>query len=343
MLRSPAGIASAEPNLSTAPDGRVLLWDTGTWRINVYSPAGESLGSFPTPSGQAGTMVTSRALVVDTAGNACYRIMRGMLQQRGQSGTLWIRIGPDGMVRDTLVQPDLPPEPRVLNASTANAAVTMPVPFAPSRTWRLSPFGYFVTGLPSRYAFELLAPPRAGAAWRPGDPVVSVRRDVRPARVSRQERDSAREAVEQRMRRTAPGWNWNGPDMPDVKPAYEDLQVAVDGRIWVALVTEAKRPGGSVSFGGGAGGRGGAPPGMRPARPGTEEKPRPALWDVWEPDGTYLGQVEVPPRVWTVARRGDHVWGVAYDEDDVAYIKRFRIAWPPPPSPSPRPRPRPPT
>ena len=40
-----------------------------------------------------------------------------------------------------------------------------------------------------------------------------------------------------------------------------------------------------------------------------------------------LGRVQVPPRVSTVYRRGDYVWGVAYDDDDVATVKRFRINW----------------
>jgi hypothetical protein len=279
-------------------------------------------------------MVTSRALVVDTAGNAYYRIHEGLMQRQGSSRTLWIRLGPDGAVRDTLVQPELPPATRVVTARTANASVTLPVPFEPARIWRLSPLGWFVTGLPSRYAFEILRPARGSARrgvarWQPGDPVVSVRRQVRPARVSRQQRDSARDAVEQRIRRTVPDWNWSGPDIPDVRPVYEDIVVGDDGRVWVARVKETGRPGmGGVSLGGG-GGRRGAPPRMRPAPlPGDDPASRPALYDVFEPDGTYLGQVEVPPRVWTVARRGDHVWAVAYDENDVAYVKRYRIAWP---------------
>jgi hypothetical protein len=48
---------------------------------------------------------------------------------------------------------------------------------------------------------------------------------------------------------------------------------------------------------------------------------------VFEPDGTYLGQVETPPRFGTAVRRGDHVWGVELDEDDVPYVKRYRIVW----------------
>jgi len=55
--------------------------------------------------------------------------------------------------------------------------------------------------------------------------------------------------------------------------------------------------------------------------------PRPALYDVFEPNGAYVGQVEVPPRVSTVVRRGDYVWGVEFDDDDVQRVVRFRIVW----------------
>jgi hypothetical protein len=37
--------------------------------------------------------------------------------------------------------------------------------------------------------------------------------------------------------------------------------------------------------------------------------------------------VQVPARVSSVIRRGDHVWAVAVDENDVPRLKRYRIAW----------------
>jgi hypothetical protein len=66
---------------------------------------------------------------------------------------------------------------------------------------------------------------------------------------------------------------------------------------------------------------------LRSSGSAAQEKPRPALYDLFEPDGTYLGQVQVPARVSTMVRRGDHIWGIAFDEDDVATVKRYRIAW----------------
>ena len=39
-----------------------------------------------------------------------------------------------------------------------------------------------------------------------------------------------------------------------------------------------------------------------------------------EPDDLMLDHLR--------AMRGDQVWGVAYNADDVAFLKRYRISWP---------------
>ena len=131
------------------------------------------------------------------------------------------------------------------------------------------------------------------------------------------------------MRRTDPGWSWNGPDIPKTKPPYTDLAIGLDGRIWVALIPESSQRVGSIS---GPASIGTGPPGRPPVRQAPvpekdKQDQRPALYDVFEPTGFYVGQVEVPPRVSTVLRRGDYVWAVAFDDEDVARVKRYRIAW----------------
>jgi hypothetical protein len=302
--------------LAMTRDGRLLLWDTGNWRMNVYSATGDVLPQWTTPSGTSGssTATFSRALLVDTSGLVITR--KTLFDRRDPMNrpNVWIRYRPDGTVLDTLHAPPSTRETPRVTATSGPAQVSAEVPFAPRRFVTISPLGYFVAGYADRYAFEL---------HPPGVPVISVRRDVEPTLVSRTERADARRRIEERMRQTDPTWSWNGPDIPDVKPYYSDLQVGLDGRIWVAIIPEVTPRAGSVSGGGGVGGPRLAPP--KPAA--STEPPRPALYDVFEPNGRYLGQVQVPARVSSVARRGDHVWGVAYDADDVPRIKRYRIAW----------------
>ena len=54
----------------------------------------------------------------------------------------------------------------------------------------------------------------------------------------------------------------------------------------------------------------------------------PAVFDVFEGDGTYLGVVRTPPDFRVSPKpvtRGDHVWAITRDELDVPTIVRFRI------------------
>jgi hypothetical protein len=52
------------------------------------------------------------------------------------------------------------------------------------------------------------------------------------------------------------------------------------------------------------------------------------VWDVFEPDGRYLGQVVAPEGFSTSPRpvlERDRVWGVMTDDLGVQYLTRFRF------------------
>jgi hypothetical protein len=304
--------------IAVARSGNLLVWDTYGWRMVVYTPGGDHVGQWPTPSGSSGSSTSnfSRALQVDSAGRIVARKTIFDFQNPGNRQVAWIRYREDGTVIDTLRAPEWKDPLEPLVAAAGGARVSMPVPFAPRRFATLSPLGHFVTGYPARYAVEI---------HRPGQPVVSIRREVKLEPVSRAERNAERNRVFERMRRTDPQWDWNGPDIPDTKPLYGGLDVGLDGRIWVAVIPEVSQQGGGISFSFG-GGRG-APSGRRSSRAPEGPPPAPALYDVFEPDGRYLGQVRVPEKVSTVLRRGDHIWAIHLDEDDVPRIKRYRINW----------------
>jgi hypothetical protein len=84
-------------------------------------------------------------------------------------------------------------------------------------------------------------------------------------------------------------------------------------------------------FGGGGGGGGIGRAGVSGGPPGTARAPllwrEPVLFDVFEPDGTYVGQVGFPDNTTIHAMRGDHAWGVQRDADGVESVHRFRITW----------------
>jgi hypothetical protein len=187
-----------------------------------------------------------------------------------------------------------------------------------------SPLGYFVTGVNSKYSIELRVPPvlatgQVGAplrAWRPGDPVISIRRDVPSVPVSAAERADHRGAIETDMRAADPAWNWTGVDIPSAKLPYSRIFTGLDGRIWVLVAAPSERaPAGAVTaLLGGA------------TLPSTHWR-QPRLLDVFEPDGTYLGQVQFPYDAVPLVMRGDNVWMVARDANDVQSVRRYRVAW----------------
>jgi hypothetical protein len=326
--------------LAVHPDGRVMLWDSGTWRINVYSLAGEPVATWSTPSGASGTVSlnTSHALVIDSAGVIWLRRSIIDPEAAARPRTEWVRLNGTGAPIDTLAEPVFAVVPRTLSATNRFGTRTSAIPFEPATISAVSSRGYFVTGYPQRYAFEMLVPTASGAAaarrWRPGDPIVSVRRtDAKAIAVSRAQRDSARRVVEERMRRTDPRWNWDGPAIPGTHPYYTRIVSGLDGRIWLSLFGDPTLASQGTTVlmqvGNGAGGaeRRAPPPSRAPIPATLPSTPMP--YDVFEPSGAYVGRVEIPARVVLGATRGDLVWGVAYNDDDVGFLKRYRIAWGP--------------
>src|SRR5688572_22474434 len=148
--------------LALTKDDRLLLWDTGNWRINVYSANGDVLTQWATPSGSSGssTATFSRAILVDSSGLVITRKSIFNVRDAWNRPTVWLRYRPDGTFIDTLHAPMASREIPQLTASAERVRVSNPVPFAPTRIVVMSPLGYFVAGLPDRYAFEIHQPGR---------------------------------------------------------------------------------------------------------------------------------------------------------------------------------------
>lgn len=281
--------------LAVLPDGRVLLRDPGNARINVYSPDGRPSDSWRI----AGGRFVSRGLVVDSVGNVYTHIL-------GETNGM-ATFSPTGEPGDTIPAPAWDYRAPTVTAQVESARQTWTVPFSPAPRWAFSPLGRMIGGVSDEYRVDIFGP---------GGHVLRIVRDSEAEPVAAGERVAAEFRVSRAMRRLQPDWNWNGPQIPNQKPAFRDLFAGRDGRIWVLLHAGA-RP---------------APERAVEPTPGEPEPPvpwlEPMLFDVFKLDGTYLGQVKAPEGFQTTPPPvfgPDHVWAVVEDDLGVQYVVRFRI------------------
>jgi len=299
--------------MALLPDGRLLVRDPGNARIGVYDRDGGLLPSWRLPSG--GGLSTSTPLSVDTAGNSYTPVL--LRNDRDVTEWRWglAHFGPDGSHADTLQVPTWGFTPPTLIARREGSSSSTSVPFSPQVSWTFSPLGYFVAGISTDYRLDL---------FRPGAPVLRIERAWTPVPVLPAEKAEQEHRIIENFKRSFGSWRWNGPAIPGTKPPYGTILVGDDGRIWVQVSqpgyewrTEAEAQEEEV----------------RTGDPQTRFRER-IMYDVFEPDGRYLGAVRTPDEFRTSPYpvfRGDSVWNVTRDGMDVQRVVRYRITVPPSP------------
>ncbi len=297
----PGELKGPDGGLAILSDGRILVRDPGNGRIQIYTSDGTPTDTWPLRGG----FNTSTPFFKDRQDNVYVSVL---VDPRADVRD-WVmglaRISPTGEPGDTLVPPDANYEAPSLEARTENSVSRNSVPFSATEEWVLHPDGYFVHGVTNDYRFTL---------YNPAGPL-RVERVVEAPPVAGGEKSEAEAQITRNMRSTQEGWRWNGPPIPDRKPAYRDLYVGRDGRIWVL----ASVPGVH-----------GEDPDYDPSDPDAvpDEWSEPVVFDVFEDDGTYLGRVAAPDgfrRYPTPIFDGDQVWATTEDDLGVIRVARFRI------------------
>jgi len=281
-------------NVERLADGRMVTWDQRLFRVSFFGADGTFERSF-----QLNTGVVIGAPGVFTAGHDGVLYVMTLDRALGAPNPLlaWLRVTLDGEVLDSL--PGLP------------NAVEGPRAYPVRNVRMMSPRGYVVRGRTDRWALTHPLPDgRVLRVERRHEPVPFARAERAEA-----ERREAFQAVEMRGEKAQP--------IPREKPAFRDLQVDEEGRVWVRLHGEAVRvpqtPGeealnerARAFFG-----REGPPP---------QEWREPPVYDVVEDGGRYLGRVALPhwdSRV--AAARDRRMWVIetgAYGEE---YVVRYRV------------------
>ncbi|WP_420636093.1 6-bladed beta-propeller [Candidatus Palauibacter sp.] len=297
------GELSTTGSLAVLPGGRVAAQDPLNMRIQVYGPEPNETEAW---SYDAGAFVLPfKPLFVDRLGRILVAAPQSPVP--GDVVEQVAVLGADGVQQDTLVPPrgDFEPPAVEVYVPMFERSVTSPVPLTARRHWTLNPDGHFVTGVSTDYRIDV-----EGDAG-----VLRIERVYEPVAVSEAERSYYREDTTRSMRLTQPDWSWNGPPIPETKPPFRGLIAGRDGRIWVRVWTDAYRLENED---------------YDPDNPRSDPVtwPSPLRYDVFEPDGTYLGAV-VPPEGFADYPQpvfdGDNVWAVTRDALGVERVVRFRI------------------
>jgi len=302
----PGELQRPDGGLAVLSDGRVLVRDPANSRLQLFGPEGEPLETWPI----RGNFNTSNPLWKDRDDNVYTQILLDPEADVSEWRTGLAQYRLNGTLGDTLVVPEAEWEEPFLEGRSENSVSRNSVPFTAGEDYALHPDGDFMHGIGDDYSFTLLRDPAEN-----GQLPLRIERSWDPVPVASGEADEARERATANMRRSFPGWRWNGPGIPDAKPAFRNLLVGRDGRIWV-----------QVSL-----------PGHRVEdldHDPTDPTSVPDSWDegtafdVFEPDGRYLGHVRAPggfspyptPRF-----DGERVWAVVRDDLGVQRLVRFRL------------------
>jgi hypothetical protein len=296
--------------MAVLTDGRLATYDVQNQRVNLYSPSdgtseGLSLRTDATP-------IYGQSFAVDTTDRVYVLVGLRGVQPRDRGRPAFLRMNLRDSTVDTLPVPTWPEGPRSVRLS-------------PRGQWAMHPHGHFVAGMNDRYSIDLLRPTggvlRIERSRMPPDFVPEERAEWE-AELAAGDPDILSVDI---VRGKAPIIAYGDqPTLARVKPVYQSITATPDGRLWVRLHTRAVKTEPSAT----------EP--ARPSVPGQKPPPPPRLWrepvvyDVFEPDGRYLGAVAVPDRVTLFVMRGDRAWGVAKGESDEEYIVRYRMTVTPP-------------
>jgi hypothetical protein len=267
-------------------DGRIVLRDPRNARLNIYKPDGTPDTHWAVASG----LHMANATVLDTADHAYLRILLSPPERNKPWRIGLLHLDDQGRIVDSIGDPEIAGAP-------ADAGGT----FLPSKIWAWSPLGYMVVGVNNVYRFEL----------RPANqPVFRIERTTPVVHVLPEERVELEARNEWYRKNQGRFMTADLPPIPSTKPPYREFLIAQDGRIWVRLHATAIQVEREDA------------PADRPPVPSWVAPP---VFDVFEPDGTYLGEVRVPTGTTVMVARGETAWGTRQGESGEIYVVRLRL------------------
>jgi hypothetical protein len=284
-------------------DTGVAILDSQNARVSFFASNGDFRTSFTVPSG----FNTNNGFISDRSYTLYLR--RPVTPPRegeilGRMGL--VRLRPDGAFGDSLFPPDLP-VPRdtyIAHSPDGSGTSSTTSQYAPNYFWDWHPDGYFVAGHGGEYEIVIA---------RTGTKPIVIRRSAPPVTLSSEQRADEKERITFNMRRTQPGWTWNGPDIPNAKAPLAGITVARDGNIWARVATPSELiPEAELA------------PQRDKAAP-VQRWRAPTIYEVYSSDGRFLGRIPMPQRTTMLQADGEYFWGTTRDDDDLPSVVRFRV------------------
>lgn len=271
----------AVDGIAIFPDGRIAVRDPRIFRLSMFHGDGRFLSSFPLmrPFMQP---TRGEGLWVTRDARIVDRVTVTATLELSAPRTVSVIIySADGVVQDTLSLIEVPPGGGIPITRNGMLAASMSIPFAPAPVVAVDPDGNVAYSDGAQYEIDVL---RAGQS--------TVRRFARERAldvVTTEERDAARARLDARVRQLVEDGRLGAFEFPANKPAYTHLVADATGHWWAGH------------------------------RSGSDFAEQPTSYDLYDPDGRFLGAVSVPPiRILQIG--DDFIAGVARDDFDVETV-----------------------
>ncbi len=288
-------------------DGTLFVRDGRQGRLNVYSADGESIDTWPLRSGY----MTSNQLVVTREGHPYTYIWAFSGDDLASWTSGMARVGPEGVEADTLNVPEFDFEEWTIEARNEDSWMTNTVPFSPTSISVMSPLRMMIGGVSTDYSFQI---------FHPDGRVTVIEKEWKKIPVESDEQKWYKARAIANFRNMIPGWAWNGREIPNHKPPFEDLLADGDGRVWV------RRLGPGIPL-----------EGCDPEPEDSSDFNSKPCWqetftmDVFDIEGRFLGAVDIPEGLQSYPEPyidGDMFLAVIEGDEGVEYVKRFRLQLP---------------
>lgn len=276
------------------PDGSLAVLASGPNRVTIFEPDGKYRSDFSLLSG----LSASRMLECDTSGNIYVRDVATPPNPGEEWTFVFVKMSSTGKELTRIAIPREKASDEGFVLTTSEGPMWS---FKTATLHAMSPLGYLVVGRNDEYAFDLVG--------IDGKTVRRISRDFDPVPLNSDEKKEWKAWAEYFGRSRRPDTP-NSYSIPDRKPAFKDIFVDGEGRIWVQRYVAAEKSD------------------IPPRKPG-DDRPlltwrEPVTFDAFEPEGRFLGTVVIPRDTVIRQWRVPYMWGIQ-TTDNGEQVVRYRI------------------